>query len=85
MHPRPHHAFEAGRRLGDRSHIDQLDLAKKQALAGGDGAVTTESLFGKSKAKPKDPQARAFADAIERAKEKARAKRNPGKSFKDRK
>lgn len=66
-----------------RSHIDQLDLAKKHAGKEGNGAVTTESLFGKSKAK--DPQARAFADAIERAKEKARAKRNPGKSFKDRK
>jgi YidC/Oxa1 family membrane protein insertase len=68
-----------------RSHIDQLDLAKKNAGKEDNGAVTTESLFGKSKAKPKDPQARAFADAIERAKEKARARRNPGKTFKDRK
>ncbi|MHC4650241.1 MAG: hypothetical protein ACYTES_05230, partial [Planctomycetota bacterium] len=55
-----------------RAHIKAMDLEppkKKQ----------------KKKKKPRDPQARMYADAIDRAKKKTRDKRTPPKKYKKRK
>lgn len=59
-----------------RSHIDELDLKK---AAGAGKSDTTVPKKGK---KSKDPQGRAFSEAIERAKKK---NKGPEKQFKKRK
>jgi membrane protein insertase Oxa1/YidC/SpoIIIJ len=54
-----------------RAHIKAMDLEPPKKK--------------KPKKKPRDPQARAYADAIERAKQKSRNKRTPPKKYKRRK
>ncbi len=59
-----------------RAHVDKMDLEPK--------VTQPVSPAGKKKKKPKDPQARAYAEAMERAKKERSRKSSKPRSFKKR-